>query len=197
MSEETFIVIDPGHGGKDPGAVSRKFNVREKDVNLAVALYMENYIRKDRFSFTPVLTRRQDVFVSLQDRCEIARAHKAAAFLSIHCNAREAKGKPGIEIEAFHYQGSEKGKQIAELVLKDLLEEIGKITTCIDRGVKTAGFYVLKHTSMPAALVELGFITDDEEALFLSGVRNQSILARSLAESLELYLEGGLYDWVS
>lgn len=196
-SKETFIVLDPGHGGKDPGAVSRKFGIREKDVNLAVALYMEDYIRKDRFSFTPVLTRRQDVFVSLKGRCEIARAHKAAVFLSIHCNAREAKGRLGIEIETYYYRGSRLGKQLAELTLKDLLSEVGKITTCIDRGVKTAGFYVLKHTPMPAALVELGFITDDEEALFLSGIRNQSILARSLAESLELFLEGGLYDWVS
>lgn len=196
-SKEPFIVIDPGHGGEDPGAVSRKFGIKEKDINLAVALYAEDYIKKDNFSFTPVLTRRQDVFVSLQSRCEIARANKAAAFLSIHCNAREVKGRPEIELEAFYYQGSSLGRQLAELALKDLLSEVEKVTTCIDRGVKTAGFYVLKHTPMPAALVELGFITDDEEALFLSGIRNQRILARSLAESLELFLEGGLYEWVS
>jgi len=191
---ENIIVIDAGHGGKDSGAVNPVYGVTEKEVNLAVATYMETELKLYHPYIKTFMSRETDVFVGLKNRCIKANsiiqdgiAESADLFLSIHTNAREVKGKYGIEIETYHCKGSEKGKRFAEAIQEALVSSDNSIPT-IDRGVKTAGFYVLRHTIMPAVLVELGFLTDAEECIYLSSPRNQKIMGQVLADALSGFI---------
>lgn len=190
------VVVDPGHGGKEPGAVNKEKDIMEKDIVLSISEYMSNYVRNEDYLFGPLRTRINDQFISLQHRCDIANDIKADAFLSIHINARHQRGKRGLEIETYHYPGSEKGQEFAHLLQSFLMNtDYNYPIPLINRGVKEKGFYVLKHTTMPACLVELGFIRDPEEAEFLIRPMNQIHLAITLAEATEMYLEGGSHEW--
>ena len=189
------LCIDPGHGGKDPGAVNKDLGIQEKKINLAVGLFMRSQIYTGDYLFNAYMTRHKDEFVSLRDRCGKASSWKTNAFISIHTNARPMRGKPGVEIEVYHYPKSKRGREFANIALGILLGDVGKIFKVISRGVKEGKYYVLKHTTMPAILVELGFLSDNEEALFLSGITNQEVMATSLCEAAELYLEGGGHEW--
>lgn len=189
------LIIDPGHGGGDPGAVNKKLKIMEKNITLAVSLIMREYCWTGDYLFESYMTRRKDEFVSLKERCKKAKVWNVDAFMSIHCNARYCKGKPGIEIEIFHCPRSKRGREFANITLGILLNEVGKCTDVISRGVKEKAFYVLRKTHCPAILVELGFISDDEEALFLNDPMNQKMMATALLESAELFFEGGEHEW--
>jgi len=189
MSRPYIAVIDPGHGGSDPGAVAN--NVLEKDVNLEVALRLRKYVVQGDYLFTPFLTRGDDHYVSLQQRCDTANTAKASLFVSLHCNARPMRGREGIEIETYHYPGSYVGETVASVLFNFLFVYIGEKYTCIPRGIKQKAFYVLKHTTCPAVLVEMGFLTDPEEARWLNEGVNQNLLAQAIAEGIEISLEGG------
>lgn len=184
------VLIDPGHGGQDLGAVNRDLVIMEKDINLNVANYLKRIVFEGDYLYETWSTRRDDTFVSLKVRCGKAEHYKASAFLSIHCNARPKIGKKGLEIEVFHAVGSTKGREYAAIALDYLATESGKIIEVIRKRVMKKNFYVLKNTSMPAILVELGFLPDPEEALFLNNKINQKIMARALAEATEHFLEG-------
>ena len=146
------IVLDPGHGGKQPGA--SYYGLKEKDVVLDIALKVH-----DRFVMEPkfwvALTRMSDVYVSLRDRCLMANAYCAKYFISLHCNACRSHKARGAEI--FYYKGSKRGRKVAELFepyVKNFIDQPF-------RGIKESErLYVLKHTDMPAILIEIGFIDD-------------------------------------
>ncbi len=191
MNKPYKVMIDPGHGGdRHPGAVNTRLNLLEKHINLSVCRDILGISCAGDYLFEPKMTRVSDISISLKERCEFANGVKADAFVSVHCNARYTH-RPGIEIETYHYPGSMKGNNLASLIQQGLLEDVGKIGDVVDRGVKQKAFYVLKHTIMPAALVELGFITDDDEALFLNNPKNQKVMAKAIADAIELFLEGG------
>jgi len=206
-----MIMIDAGHGGKDPGAVNPVYGVTEKEVNLAVATYLEAELKLSHpFHITTFMSRDTDIFVSLKNRCAIANLpvislkRPADLFLSIHTNAREVKGKYGLEIETYYYRGSMKGKRFAEAIQKALVSSDNSIPT-INRGVKVGerwskkrerymSFYVLKHTKMPAVLVELGFLSDTEECIYLSNSRNQKIIGQVLSDALSGFITSEHYE---
>ena len=200
MSRPYTCVIDPGHGGADPGAVAN--DIKEKDVNLEVALRLRKYVVQGDYLFLPFLTRGDDHYVSLQDRCEIANTTKASLFVSLHCNARPMRGREGIEIETYYYPGSYVGEIVASVLFNFLFVSIDEKYKCIPRGIKPGlvwskekkkmvPYYVLRHTKMPAVLVEMGFLTDPEEARWLNEGVNQNLLAQAIAEGIEISLEGG------
>ena len=207
------VVIDAGHGGKDSGAVNALYGVKEKEVNLAVATYMEAELKLFHPYIKTFMSRETDVFISLKNRCQKAnwivpnnmtQGIPADLFLSIHTNAREVKGKYGLEIETYHCRGSVRGKRFAEAIQKALVSDKNSIPT-IDRGVKIGErwskkrekmmpFYVLKHTQMPAVLVELGFLSDIEECIYLSNVRNQKIMGQVLSDALSGFITSEHYE---
>ena len=189
MSRPYTCVIDPGHGGADPGAVAN--DIKEKDVNLEVALRLRKYVVQGDYLFLPFLTRGDDHYVSLQQRCDTANTTKASLFVSLHCNARPMRGREGIEIETYYYPGSYVGEIVASVLFNFLFVSIDEKYKCIPRGIKQKAFYVLKHTTCPAVLVEMGFLTDPEEARWLNKGVNQNLLARAIAEGIEISLEGG------
>lgn len=159
------IVIDAAHGGKDPGASYG--DLLEKDVNLAVV--QQIHLELSLNEVEVILTRGTDLTLSLAERCAIANKSGAAAFVSIHCNADPDPDLPGMP-EA---RGEEIWVYEAPGLSYDLAFEIGesfKEHFPLEpwRGIKVSGgLYVLRHTTMPAALVEIGFIdTSDSPETF-------------------------------
>lgn len=185
------LTIDPGHGGRDPGTVNTELGIMEKDINLQVAQLMCKIVTQGDYLYEPFSTRRKDIYVSLGNRVLSSSIWGVDAFLSIHCNSRPRPGKRGLEIESYYFPGSNPGAEYARTLTDYLVDILSHEIECFNRGAKSARFYVLRKTKMPAALIELGFLCDNEEALFLNKKKNQKIIAKALANASEHFLEGG------
>jgi len=167
-----LVVLDAGHGGSDPGATYGK---DEKWYNLDITLRLEKLL-KDR-GVNVKLTRTTDVFVGLDERAEMANEWGADVFISIHHNAL-MKAMHGTM--TFFYTGSYKGKEYATIIHNDMLKNLGSN----DLGVRSANFVVLKKTKMPAVLVEIGCLTNDDELAKLNTEEYRQKAAESLCESI-------------
>jgi len=222
------VVIDPGHGGKDPGALGSL--VREKDIVLDVALRFGKLISNNHPDVNVIYTRSTDVFIPLNQRAQIANKAKANLFISIHADWAENKTAKG---PTTFILGQNRSKENLELVKREnsviLLEEDYKqryegfdpnsaesyimfeflqdtyLSQSIkfasivqkkfsnagrhDRGVRQDIFLVLRNTSMPAALVELGFLTNKEEELYLKSDNGKNTLAASLHKAFVEFKE--------
>ncbi|WP_230932279.1 N-acetylmuramoyl-L-alanine amidase [Priestia sp. TSO9] len=153
------LTIDAGHGGEDPGAVSDK--LREKDITLKIALYAEEFLRKN-FEVLIKMTRSNDVFVSLNERARIANRFKSDLFVSIHVNA----AANGTGFESYIYpETKQKTREFQKALHSEITATINKHRNIKDRGLKTAHYLVLKKTSMPAVLTENLFIDLDGDLL--------------------------------
>ncbi|MGO4890243.1 N-acetylmuramoyl-L-alanine amidase [Anaerobacillus sp. MEB173] len=150
------IAVDPGHGGRDPGASA--FGVTEKEIVLDVGLRLQKKL--EAAGAKVVMTRSTDVFLTLDERVQIAKNANANSFVSIHVNGASAESANGTETYWDRTNSSADSKKLADLIQKQLTEKL-KLR---DRGVKEAGFYVIKNTTMPSVLVELGFVTNQTEA---------------------------------
>ena len=169
------VMIDPGHGGRDPGATA--FGLSEKDLNLAIALELARAL--EELKIPARLTRGRDLFRSLGQRCELANNSFASAFISVHCNASANPGARGCEL--FYMPGCKDGLLLAEQLRRGL-SGLGRR----DRGVSAADFYVLRHAAMPACLVECGFLTNPGESAWLKGHARE--IAQALAAGAAGYL---------
>jgi len=178
MNREVRIVLDAGHGGRDPGAVVG--SVYEKDIALEITMKIQDYI-PSRFKL--IYTRKDDTFVSLEDRALITNTSGAEVFVSIHVNAAENPNAHGIE--TFHFPTSDTGNNLARCIQKNLINK----TEANDRGVKSANFYVLRRTKPPAILVETGFITNEAERNMLLGDSYQNKIARAISSGLVDYVD--------
>ncbi|WP_456367590.1 N-acetylmuramoyl-L-alanine amidase [Thermococcus sp.] len=176
------ICVDAGHGGKDPGAVGY---VVEKDVNLAIALKVAKVLEKDGAKV--VLTRDGDYFVTLSGRVKIANSNNCDIFISIHANSGPSSAS-GFEV--YHYYTSSRGKTLATYVD----EEIGKLIPLRNRGVKSAGFYVIKYTRMPAILIETGFVTNSNDASIISDESYQWRYAYAVLHGVQRYFGVPVHD---
>ena len=186
--KDKIIVIDPGHGGSDSGAIGFSGS-REKDIALTVAKMMEAELLKkgaivvmtrynDKDVYKPHATGKQE----LQARVDIANKNpNADIFVSIHCNAFHNPAANGIE--TFYYNKSVKDFRLAQY----LGEELRLASGLKNRGTKEANFYVLKHTHMPATLIELGFITNQHEEMLLNDSTYQQNIATALAYGIAKY----------
>lgn len=172
------IVIDPGHGGKDPGAqgVLECKTYDESDLNLIIA----ERLAIELASYNPVLTRRSDVFIELEDRADISNRNNADLFISIHCNAATSIEAKGMEV--WHCKGSEKGRQLACSVMNRMAKLPLK-----NRGVKDGNFAVLRLTKCPAILVECGFVTNTEDLGFLTNTNKQLAMVEAIADGVFEY----------
>ncbi len=167
------ICIDPGHGGSDPGAVGY---VVEKDINLDTSLKMRNWLNLDTddggggYAWSVIMTRTTDVYVSLSGRTSYANNNGANRFFSIHANAFSDSSAHGSETFCYTY-GSSNSFDLRNKTQEELIAHGG----LYNRGTKTASFYVLKYTNMPAILTELGFVTNysDSQSLASSSWRNE------------------------
>lgn len=171
------ILIDPGHGGNDTGAL--RGNVLEKDLTLAIALKVREELKAKGFTQI-ILTRTTDKTLSLADRVEIANSNKADIFVSIHINSSVKTEINGIET---HYY-SERGYDVAKILHKELMSNI----QAVDRGLFKSKFYVINHTEAPAVLLELGFISNEQERNLLTSEKRQKSSAEAIADGIVNYL---------
>lgn len=230
-AKDFTVVIDAGHGGKDPGALSANRKIREKDITLKVALMVGESIKQKHPEVKVLYTRKTDVFVGLNDRARMANKANADLFISIHVNAAENRSAKGAEtytlgVEAdrtkrnldiakrengvilyednhektyanfnpnspesyiiFEYMQSEFVKEsihIAQYVQENFATDANRH----DRGVRQAGFLVLNATSMPSILVELGYISNAEEAKYLASDVAQKRLSNCISKAFDTY----------
>ncbi|AJY77116.1 N-acetylmuramoyl-L-alanine amidase [Paenibacillus beijingensis] len=173
------VVIDAGHGSQDPGATSVSGR-KEKDFNLSLALKVNDLLKNEQ-RIAPYMTRSDDTFLELNDRATFANDLQADLFISLHGNA--LPGSPASGTETYYY--SAKSKALAEIIHKKVLEAAG----LPDRSVRTAGFVVVKKTTMPSVLLETGFLTNrTDEAVMFSESKQQEIAAAIVA-GIKEYLQ--------
>ena len=169
------IVIDAGHGGKDPGAVGN--GLYEKVVALSIANKVKELLKEEGFEV--LMTREADMFVTLEDRALMSNDWSADLFVSIHANGYADAAASGVE--TFYYQGSSKGKQVAKSIQEQLVLSTGNK----NRGVFSADFYVLKYTSMPSVLVETGFVSNEKDASLLKTEDYQGKAAKAIVDGIK------------
>ncbi|HAG08411.1 MAG TPA: N-acetylmuramoyl-L-alanine amidase, partial [Desulfotomaculum sp.] len=184
--EENLVVLDPGHGGNEPGAVGST-GLKEKDVNLDVAKKVKKILTSQNIKTE--LTREGDNYVDLYERSGMANNFGASVFVSIHMNAHENRGANGTSVFYYCYFNEqkkeeivrqEKSKELANIVQQNLLNLLG----LKDRGVQQANFAVLRTTSMPAVLIEAAFISNYTEENLLAQEYFRQKIAQAIAQGI-------------
>lgn len=169
------VMLDAGHGGNDGGTVYGKVN--EKDITLAVALELKSRLEQEGVKV--LLTRGEDEYLSLEERAEAANSSPASLFVSLHCNYYEDDFSIS-GLECYYLEESEKGGKLAQTIV-DAIEGDSSIKC---RGTRTEDFYVLKRTSIPAVLIELGFLSNKAERQKLGSDDYQAVLAQRISEGI-------------
>ncbi len=224
------VVIDAGHGGRDPGAISPDGKVREKNITLSVALKLGELINKRHPDVEVIYTRKTDIFIPLDERTKIANRNKADLFISIHVNAAQSRAASGSETFVMgvnktssnlevtmlensvimlegddystRYEGFnpndpesyivfsllqnahiEQSLLMASLVQK----QFAKGPIKIDRGIKQGPLLVLWKTGMPGVLVELGFISNQNDLRILNDKKSHDKFAEGIFNAFEEY----------
>ena len=176
------VVIDPGHGGTDPGAVGIN-GLKETDIVLEVSKTVSEFLKNK--GVKTILTRTYERTLDLQPRVSKANNAKANAFVSIHANATRGKRKDVNGLETYYYSGS-KGYSLAKNIHKQILITSSQSP---DRGVRRSRFYVIRKTSMPAALVEIGFVTGMYDAALLRQKAYRDKMSFAIAKGILNYLK--------
>lgn len=153
------IVIDPGHGGTDPGAVGNGLN--EKDIVLDVSLRAEKLLREAGAHV--IMTRDNDVYPTLTDRVKVANDVSADIFISVHANAAQSTSANGTETFWNATYSSKESERLANAIHKQMIAKLGTR----DRGVKEGNFQVIRQSKMPSVLLELAFISNPSDAELL------------------------------
>ncbi|HIK56692.1 MAG TPA: S-layer homology domain-containing protein [Synechococcales cyanobacterium M55_K2018_004] len=186
LPSRPLILLDPGHGGADPGAIGIG-GLREVDVVLPIALEAAAFLKQR--GYDAQLTRSDDRELSLAERVAIATQRRATHFISIHANA-VGGNQPQINgLETFHHPDSVISRPLAQAIHTTLVQSL----RMRDRGVKTANFFVLRNNpTIPAVLVEVGFVTGAEDAANLSQPAYRTRLARAIALGIEQFLRNAV-----
>ncbi len=178
------VMIDPGHGGKDPGAIGIN-NLREIDVILPIALQVSEILKKN--GVTAQLTRDRDYFVGLDERVQMSDQAKANIFVSIHANSID--NRPDVHgLETYYYNI---GEDLAHTVHNKIINVFNtnlKIPLN-DRRVRSARFLVLRKSNIPAILVETGYLSSPEEVVQLGKAQYQTNMAQAIAQGILEYIK--------
>lgn len=183
VSSGAVIVLDAGHGGTDPGAVSG--SLYEKTVVLDVTKRAEAYLRS-KYDYQVRLTRSTDVYLTLDQRVQIAKNLRGDLFVSFHTNAATSSAAKGIE--TFYSSSSAhsaRSRVLATNIQSNLVSSMSGMT---NRGVKTANYYVIRYNTMPSALVELGFISSPQDIIHLRSDASRQRMAEAVAEGIAQYV---------
>ncbi len=178
------IIIDVGHGGKDSGAIGIN-GIQEKDValNIANAILKLNIILDK--SLNIYLTRYTDTLISLSDRTKLAKALKADLFVSLHCNHSDNQNARGVEV--YVADATSKYSDDATWLAFQMQAALNKQLGYESRGVKFANFQVLRETidDCPSVLLELGFLSNEDEGKYISDSNNIQPMALTILQSLQ------------
>lgn len=184
------IMIDPGHGGSDPGHSSaNKNHLKEKDINLLIAKKFGGYLTEKLANVKVVYTRTDDTYPTLDSRVDMANNQKVDYFISIHCNSTSSTSIKGTESHV-HSMSSKKSVRLATIFETEFKTKAGRTS----RGVKDSDdrehtLQVLKFTQMTSVLVECGFLTNVSEANFLNTTNGQDLIASALFRGMRTYLK--------
>ena len=186
--KKSIVVIDPGHGGKDTGATTRN-GIKEKDIALGIAskmLVLNNALFENPLML--FLTRYTDTLISLGDRTKLSKKLKADVFISIHCN--QAMNRTASGTEVFIHPKSEvqvsASAYLGFIIQKGLAEILG----INNRGIKYGNFQVLRDNddSSATVLLELGFLSQTDEAIYLTKEESQNAIALVILQSIIKFL---------
>ncbi|TDL74632.1 N-acetylmuramoyl-L-alanine amidase [Rhodococcus qingshengii] len=173
------IVIDPGHGGKDVGAIGQS-GTFEKDVTLTLAKNLQCELEK-KTGATVILTRDRDVTLSLKDRVDLAKNMNANLFISIHFDAFTSNEVNGITT----FYNNEADRSLAALIHRHLFkQDLGTR----DRGVSFGDFFVIRENTKPSILLELGYISNTEEEKRINSQTYQKQASTAIVEGVIEYL---------
>ncbi len=223
------IVIDPGHGGKDPGSISLS-KLQEKNINLAISLKLKSLIEKEFDNVKVIMTRETDEFIDKYERGSFANKNKGKLFISIHSNSKlpEESDKTGFEVyimDAANAPSASKITQSEDLVLKNntglladqpgdpiyssikqsvnrkyserlaelVVSEMSKNTKLESRGILEQPFVVVTTASMPAILVECGYLSNSVDEAYLKSKEGQLDIAISIYKAISNFKLD--YDW--
>ena len=173
------VMIDPGHGGIDPGAIGIG-GLREKDIILPISQRIAAILQQN--GVQAVLTRDSDYFVSLPGRVNLAQQSRADLFVSIHANAISLSRPDVNGLETYYYDS---GQTLARSIHSSILQNIN----VRDRQVRRARFYVLRKSAIPSVLVEVGFVTGAEDSARLKTTAYQNQMADAIARGILQYLQ--------
>ena len=173
------VVIDAGHGGQDPGATSRT-GYYEKTVNLQVARKVSSLLRQK--GLRAIMTRDGDEFIELEERAAIANRNNANLFVSIHCDSMENSSKRGFTIYIAR-SSSWEARRAATAIAREMAK-----TGLDDQGIRQADYKVLIYTEGPAVLVELGYLSNYQEAGLLKDSSFQNRMAEAIADGVAGFL---------
>lgn len=221
------LVLDAGHGGRDPGAVGKIS--REKDITLSVVRKVGEMVNDNFPDIRVVYTRKTDIFVPLEERASIANNHHADLFISVHTNAAKSRAAYGAETYTLglaksqanlavamaensvmmleddyktRYQGFDPSSVDSYIMFEfmmdtyldnsisfatDVQQQLTTRSRRHDRGVRQAGFWVLHRSACPSVLVELGFISNQQEELYMASERGQQEMAESIYSAFVKY----------
>jgi N-acetylmuramoyl-L-alanine amidase len=180
------VVIDPGHGGPDPGAVGIG-GLRETDVVLDVCLQMARLLQARGVQV--LMTRTSEVDVDLPPRVSLANSSGADLFVSVHANAL-SMARPDVNgIETFYFEGAGVRSRRLAAALQEQMLAISPGSP--DRGVRTGRFFVIRRTVMPSALVEMGFVTGELDSRRLADPNFRRRMALALSAGILNALQEG------
>ena len=181
------VAIDPGHGGSDPGAISVR-GIREKQLNLSLAMQVKAILEKA--GAKAIMTRETDIDVSSPDasdrdelraRAMVGNNNRADIFISIHHNSSANSDLSGTT--TYYYR-----KTLFDAVLAQSLQDaMVRAGGLINIGARTANFFVVKNTSMPAALVEVGYISNPQEEQLLTSQAFQQKMAQAIVAGIDQF----------
>jgi len=220
-----YIIIDAGHGGKDPGTSEPGGATQEKQITLEVALVLQKMLKQRLPQVETILTRDNDTFISLEKRAEIAnmilKKNQDSVYISLHCNATMSPEPNGYEVYYFSQNAStEKARELAlienqvvgkkysdpvSLIQADMMssliqrqsrmlaesmdlsleKEIG--SKIQKRGIKKADFAVLRGSLMPAVLIEIGYLSNKNDAFYLKNKQMQETISKSVIQGIVSY----------
>lgn len=215
--DKKTIIIDPGHGGRDVGAIGK--GIYEKALTLEISKRLRKELQKRGYRI--FMTRTYDKYLSLKDRTEYANARAGSMFISIHANA-SPEGKPkqkyqGIEVfylslknsdrvrkRRAYYKGKyyysiadykkmtslwkiNRSRNLAKNIRSKVLHKVRKRYTLKDKGIRRSDFWVLLASTMPSVLIETGYLTHDKELRKLRSKRYQEAFVKGIADGIDAY----------
>jgi N-acetylmuramoyl-L-alanine amidase len=188
VERPVLVMIDPGHGGKDPGAIGMG-ELREVDVILPIALQVAEILKKNGIAIQ--LTRDRDYFVGLDERVQMSLQAGATIFVSIHANSID--NRPDVNGLETYYYGL--GEELANVVHQKIIDVFNTDLQIPlnDRRVRSARFLVLRKSEIPAILLETGYLSSPTESLQLGKPEYQAQLAKAIAQGILKYLHQGSY----
>ncbi|MGI6007554.1 MAG: N-acetylmuramoyl-L-alanine amidase [Ruminococcus sp.] len=193
MSGRQTVVVDPGHGGRDPGKVG-KGGVLEKDINLAIAEKVKDRLESE--GIRVVMTRTEDIMLcdedsenkkvqDMENRCALIDESQAVCVISIHQNSYSDETVEGPQV--FYYQPSEEGRKLADLIQSTMNQQLEPASPREARGNES--YYMLRKTGIPTVIVECGFLSSPDEAANLSASEYQEQVAAAVCAGVIEYLK--------